>query len=373
MERVYFKVHQRCVRAICAHLSPAQRIFGELVLLLFAALSLGTLVLLHMRYSSYESGKWFTCSSLSYDDGGALHEADIVDLFVSFGGARGPALHSFTYAPQAGYLLLPRTLHREHGIRRMAVTVSAQDACFGGPASSFLLTHVVGYETFWLNWAFHVFEGKGALSRRGSHSERSIVRLDKVSALAERKKQQSRALGSRVYTKASSLLAIAFVFYIVSTMVSFTLRQTQQKMLRFAYLLQHSVRYNRPWAALVLTHSLDSLVFVPMMVGMLFFLFEFFEDQLLALLVLSCVWLSEVYSIIVVRTRVSLMLFPRVFFGIFIAFHLYLFSFPWGFTHVAMAVTTSVLLLAMAVLWNHVEVPALGCGKISVSLPREWE
>mmetsp|Transcript_14283 Transcript_14283/g.42834 ORF Transcript_14283/g.42834 Transcript_14283/m.42834 type:complete len:93 (+) Transcript_14283:1045-1323(+) len=86
-------------------------------------------------------------------------------------------------------------------------------------------------------------------------------------------------------------------------MVSFTLRQTQNKMLRFTYMLERSVRYGMPYRGLVMTHVVDSLVFVPMMVGMLFFLFQFYDDQVLALLVLSCVWLSEVYAIIACRTR----------------------------------------------------------------------
>lgn len=372
MERVYFKVHQRCIGGICKRLSPKQRIIGEIVILLCAIVSLSTLFLLHKRYSSYDNSEWFSCSSIG-DSAGEARTADVVDLLVTFDDKQRFPLHTFTYATHPAYLMLPRDLYAEHDIKATTVAVAASDNCFGGPLSSFLLANVVGYETFWLNWAFQTFDGKGALSRRPSSSEKDLVRLNKLAVLVERKRDKSRSMWSRMSAKTGSLLAIAFIFYIVSTMVSFTLRQTQQKMLRFAYLLQHSVRYNRPWAALVLTHSLDSLVFVPMMVGMLFFLFEFFEDQMLALLVLSCVWLSEVYSIIVVRTKVSLVFFPRIFFGVFLAFHLYLFAFPGGFTHVAMAVTTSHLLLAMAILWNHVEVPALCCGKISISTPREWD
>ena len=42
-----------------------------------------------------------------------------------------------------------------------------------------------------------------------------------------------------------------------------------------------------PYAALVVTHVVETLVFVPIMVGIMFFLFEFFSDQLLAFMVLS--------------------------------------------------------------------------------------
>lgn len=46
--------------------------------------------------------------------------------------------------------------------------------------------------------------------------------------------------------------------------------------------------------------------------GILFFLFEFFSDQLLAFMVLSVVWLCEVYSVVSVRTSVCIRFFPQV-------------------------------------------------------------
>lgn len=47
--------------------------------------------------------------------------------------------------------------------------------------------------------------------------------------------------------------------------------------------------------------------------GILFFLFEFFSDQLLAFMVLSVVWLCEVYSVVSVRTSMCIRFFPQVF------------------------------------------------------------
>lgn len=56
---------------------------------------------------------------------------------------------------------------------------------------------------------------------------------------------------------------------------------------------------NRLWLGhLVFTHLIESLVFVPIMLGVLFFLFEFFGDQTLAFLVIIAVWVCELYSII---------------------------------------------------------------------------
>ncbi len=42
----------------------------------------------------------------------------------------------------------------------------------------------------------------------------------------------------------------------------------------------------------------QSLAFLPIMMGVLMFLFEFFEDQALAFMVFSVVWMSEVFGLV---------------------------------------------------------------------------
>lgn len=107
------------------------------------------------------------------------------------------------------------------------------------------------------------------------------------------------------------------------------------------------------------------------MIGILFFLFEFFDDQLLAFMVLTLVWLCELFTMIrlgvgssfvgnglslfnssifvcdswdltatelrfyvwmwcSVRMPLSLRFFPRFFFLYFMVFHIYFFSYAYG-------------------------------------------
>ena len=112
--------------------------------------------------------------------------------------------------------------------------------------------------------------------------------------------------------KTGVVFTTIFLFFTTTTLVSFTLRETQERMLKFTFLLQHHISHRIPYAPLVFTHVVESLVFVPIMVGILFFLFEFFSDQILAFMVLSVVWLSEVFSVVCLRTRQSIRLFPKV-------------------------------------------------------------
>ncbi|CAN0023683.1 unnamed protein product, partial [Ectocarpus sp. 8 AP-2014] len=94
---------------------------------------------------------------------------------------------------------------------------------------------------------------------------------------------------------------------------------------------------------------------LPSKVGILFFLFEFFSDQLLAFMVLSVVWLCEVYSVVSVRTAVCIRFFPQVFFLYFTLFHVYFFSFPFGFSYLALVTTVLFLQHSMLFCWNRYE------------------
>ena len=99
--------------------------------------------------------------------------------------------------------------------------------------------------------------------------------------------------------------------------------------------------------------------------GILFFLFEFFSDQLLAFLVLSVVWLSEIFSVICLRTYPTISFFPRAFFFYFSLFHIYFFSFPFGFSYLALFTAVLFIQHSMIFCWNNYEIPALESGVIT--------
>lgn len=78
------------------------------------------------------------------------------------------------------------------------------------------------------------------------------------------------------------LFSTAFIFFISSTLMSFTLRETQHRMLSFTYVLQFHIARNRPIYEAVLTHVRESVIFVPIVSGFMFFLFNFYSDQLVS-------------------------------------------------------------------------------------------
>lgn len=108
----------------------------------------------------------------------------------------------------------------------------------------------------------------------------SQMNQDMPSILTETFLQILRPINQYFAFRLGVLFSTTFLFFICSTLVSFILRETQERMLRFTYLLQYHITHRLPYFTLIFTHVTESLVFVPIMMGIYFFLFEFFSDQL---------------------------------------------------------------------------------------------
>jgi hypothetical protein len=142
-------------------------------------------------------------------------------------------------------------------------------------------------------------------------------------------------------------------------------------MYSFTHALQSHVRSNQPVAHLVTKHLVENLVFVPLMIGMIFFLIEFYRgDKFLAFMVLSLVWVFEVFSVVSLRSSQGIHFFPRIFFLLFSLFHFYLFSFPFGFTYTALASTVCFMAHSMLFFWHRYELPAVAHGLVTLEHPR---
>ncbi|WMV24732.1 hypothetical protein MTR67_018117, partial [Solanum verrucosum] len=185
---------------------------------------------------------------------------------------------------------------------------------------------------------------------------------------AHEQPESSARFGDYLVTKCGVLMMSLFVFFTTTMSVSFTLRETQTRMLKFtdistvkicAVQLQHHARHRLPTFQLIFVHVIESLVFVPIMIGILFFLFEFYDDQLLAFMVLIFVWLCELFTLISVRTPISMKYFPRFFLLYFLVFHIYFFSYSYGFSYLALSTTAAFMQHLILYFWNRFEVPAL--------------
>ena len=163
----------------------------------------------------------------------------------------------------------------------------------------------------------------------------------------------------------------AFVLFATSTLVHYTLRETQARMLRFTAELRETISSRRSYARLVTRHLLDSAAFAPIMVGMLAFLFEFFADQILGLTILTLVWGVELFVAVSVRARASVLFLPQILMAYLAALHCYLFKWPFGFRYVALGACILYILHACCFFFNRHELKALREGSVSAALPRD--
>lgn len=85
-----------------------------------------------------------------------------------------------------------------------------------------------------------------------------------------------------VAIRAGVVFSTTFLFFISTTLINYILRETQERMLRFTFVLQYYITHRIPYHLLIATHVIGSLVFVPIIMGIYFFLFEFFSDQLVS-------------------------------------------------------------------------------------------
>lgn len=258
---------------------------------------------------------------------------------------------TYLYTKEKGYLLLPEEARLRHNIHTINISISARHSCFGNRWQQLLINRLVGYDTILMNSLLNS-PGEGYLY---NHQTKEFYNL----TYAHEQPESSARFGDYLVTKCGVLMMSLFVFFTTTMSVSFTLRETQTRMLKFTVQLQHHARHRLPTFQLIFVHVIESLVFVPIMIGILFFLFEFYDDQLLAFMVLIFVWLCELFTLISVRTPISMKYFPRFFLLYFLVFHIYFFSYSYGFSYLALSTTAAFMQHLILYFWNRFEVPAL--------------
>nr|DAD43721.1 TPA_asm: hypothetical protein HUJ06_001951 [Nelumbo nucifera] len=254
---------------------------------------------------------------------------------------------TYLYTMEKGYFLLPEGAKSRHNIRTVNISISARHSCFGNRWQQLLINRFVGYDTILMNSLLNS-PGQGYLY---NYQTKEFYDLSYAHEPAE----GYTRFGDYFVTKCGVLMMSLFVFFTTTMSVSFTLRETQTRMLKFTVQLQHHARHQLPTFQLIFVHVIESLVFVPIMIGILFFLFEFYDDQLLAFMVLIVVWLCELFTLISVRTPLSVKFFPRFFLLYFLVFHIYFFSYAYGFSYLAFSTTAAFMQHLILYFWNRFE------------------
>ena len=301
-------------------------------------------------------------------------------------------VYQYDYAQHKGYLLLPSFLYLHHNVVMTTVRLPASHRAFGPFPVSFFTYHLFGYDSLMLN---HLMRQLSVGFMRSGHSGDIFTLGSKQELKTEDEEERepsplsppaaaaasvvvllpvplSRLLHLlyQLVLKTELLVTTLFLFFATTTLVSSTLTATQLRMLHFTDQLRQHLRLQLPVVGLVLEHTMQSLSFVPVVVGILFFLFEFFNSQVLAFLLLMLVWLCESFTVLFCRCEASMTYFPKLFALYFVMFAVYFFSFPYGFHSIAMALTASQLYTSICYFTFHYELPAVLQSRISIHRPR---
>lgn len=222
------------------------------------------------------------------------------------------------------------------------------------------LTPYLGLDTITLNLLLPL-GGRGAFVE--GYLTRSLPPLRKPTPLSPYHPKKLTAY-TWLTSKLSVLLATSFLFFTTTSVVSYTLRSTQRRMLTFVASVTIRTRTNLGIAGEVGRHVAASASFVPLTVGAAFFLLAALESRLAAACVLSMAWVGEVYTAVCLRSREGQIFWPKTFFLYWALFHAYYLQSPQGFTHVALGTSGVLLAHSMVFFWGRWEVRAVVEGEI---------
>jgi hypothetical protein len=227
-----------------------------------------------------------------------------------------------------------------------------------------LLNSHIGYDTIIINAMIAQYEGQGFV-----HSSRSNKTHD-LNYAAEFHESISQGVVSVMVFKLGIFIATTFILFTISTVINFTLRETQQKMLLFTNVVQHRLRHRQYFVQAVVKHALESLVFAPVTIGVFIFMSGVYVDNLTAFGMMTLMWCCELFSVLSLRTTFSIQFFPRVFCAYFFLFHTYFFSYPYGYSYMAFGALVCWISHSMWFFWSRYELSAIEKGIITERAPR---
>ncbi|KAK4254413.1 hypothetical protein QN277_009799 [Acacia crassicarpa] len=229
------------------------------------------------------------------------------------------------------------------------ISISARHPCFGNRWQQLLINRVVGYDTILMNSLLTYSGGRGYFY---NYQTDEVYNLSYVEAPPE-------GLARFVdYPETMSwvLMLSLFLTFTTTMSLSFIIREIQTHARQFTVQLRHHAQGRLPTVQPIFALVTELLIFVPIMAIFSSFLFYCYDDELIAFTVMALVWLCELFALVRARPPVSMKLFICFY---SMAFHIYFFSYEYGFSYLALSTTACFMLHLISYYWNRFELPAL--------------
>jgi hypothetical protein len=223
----------------------------------------------------------------------------------------------FSFAKTKSYALLSPDLAqslRAHGITAQIVAVSKTDSrCFGESFLQEVVFRVLGPDLVMMNWLLAISNGTGFVYNPRTDESVDLRQFAIVSVRnAHTRKPQDNSPLSRLLdlnhwhnwakpwtSKFRTAIKTCLIYFISTNLVSFLLRVAQERLLELSLQIRSHQQESRSIIPLFVTHVADCFVFVPITVGVLFYLREFYQGNwVIALTVLAVVFLGELFSFV---------------------------------------------------------------------------
>nr|CAG4719242.1 unnamed protein product [Naegleria fowleri] len=263
--------------------------------------------------------------SLSLD-----HATDAIKSWILFKYQHSPLFTDifndtrlFVYTTEKGLFYISRETKQTLSIPSYTISIDWNDSCFDilGGSFPYLLSFLIGYDTTILNtfvqynydFNHNYTINSGVLYSR-QYDEIYYLKYGQV---------EMDAISRGISKIAPLILNVFFV----------------QRMARS-----------------FMVHLFQNLMFVPVLLGVIHFIDNFFSgDQKASLLVFCLIWISQIFMNNVCNSRFSKAVFPWVLHFYCSTYFIYYFSHPHGYSYLAFSTLFSVIVQKMLYLWNTCE------------------
>jgi len=222
----------------------------------------------------------------------------------------------FSFSKTKGFAFLtpdltnPSSSTAKYGISTQIVAISKTDVrCFGEPFLQQAVFRILGPDLVMINWLLAVSNGSGYIYNpskdqiidlerhpitniRNANNRFPLFSIEHVFDAA-----QWRAWFRPWGSKIRNAMKTCLIYFISTNLVSFLMRVAQERILELSIQIQNHQQENRSIIPLFVTHVADCFVFIPIAVGVLFYLKEFYQgDWVIALTFLAVVFICELFS-----------------------------------------------------------------------------
>ncbi|KAL9656268.1 hypothetical protein ABK040_007881 [Willaertia magna] len=260
----------------------------------------------------------------------------------------------YIYTTEKGFFYLSKETKQNFDIPIYYMKIQWNDDCFNlwgglGHFFPYLLNFFIGYDSIMLN-TFVKFNEEFNHNRSINSGMVYTKQYDEVYYLR----------GSQIeYSELDKLLARLsplIIYFVTFILVYYLLRTTHLNIFNLLIDVQVNVFIWRRLLKAFLKHLFQNIMFIPVLLGVVGFIDQFFNnDQKISLLLFCLIWLSQIFMNNMCNTRQTKSYFPYLLHSYCLIYIFYYFRYGPSFTYLAYCCCFTFVLNGILYFWNNYE------------------